>query len=192
MVNLSLADGEVISVDGLAITSATRTAFDCGRWLPLIEAVVVVDVLAREGRVDIDELKALAADAIGVRGIRNLRHAITLTDPRSESPMESRVRVLLMTSGLPRPTSQSEVYDAAGRFLGRADLANPDRKVIVEYDGAWHWDRRRADDRRRDDMRAAGWTVIVVSREDYYSMPDALVARVRAALRYAESGRVRG
>jgi hypothetical protein len=31
-----------------------------------------------------------------------------------------------------------------------------------------------------------------VSREDYFSMPDALVARVRAALRYAESGRVRG
>jgi very-short-patch-repair endonuclease len=58
-------------------------------------------------------------------------------------------------------------------------------KVAVEYDGALHWSRRRADDRRRDAIRALGWTVIVVSAEDYYRHPSGLVVQVRSALRAA-------
>jgi very-short-patch-repair endonuclease len=106
-------------------------------------------------------------------------------DPRSESPMESRVRVLLVTSGLPRPEAQLEIWDVGEFFVARADLGYPEQRVVVEYDGAWHWKQRRADDRRRDRMRALGWIVIVVSADDYFKMPWSIVAQVRNALERA-------
>ena len=55
-------------------------------------------------------------------------------------------------------------------------------RLLVEYDGAFHWEQRRADDRRRDAMRALGWTVLVISADDYYQTPDATIARIRRAL----------
>jgi very-short-patch-repair endonuclease len=54
--------------------------------------------------------------------------------------------------------------------------------LIVEYDGAFHWEQRREDDRRREAMRALGWEVIVLSSEDYYKRRDQMLARVREAL----------
>jgi very-short-patch-repair endonuclease len=96
--------------------------------------------------------------------------------------MESRVRLLLVKGGLPRPVSQVSVYDAQGRFVGRLDLALPGTKVAVEYDGAQHWQQRRADDRRRDALRALGWTVLVFSAADYYQESERLVHEVRAAV----------
>src|SRR5581483_7924763 len=117
------------------------------------------------------ELSTYCLTHRGLRGVRQLRRVCELMNPRSESPMETRVRVLLVMSGLPVPESQVVVLDRSGRFVARADLGYPEEKVIIEYDGAFHWEQRRADDRRREAMRALGWTVLVVSRDDYYETP---------------------
>jgi hypothetical protein len=105
-----------------------------------------------------------------------------LIEPASESPMETRLRLLMLDAGLPRPIAQHVVHDSSGRFVARLDLAYPAKQLAIEYDGALHWDQRRADDRRRDALRALGWTVLVVSSEDYYRTPDALIAKIRRAL----------
>jgi very-short-patch-repair endonuclease len=96
--------------------------------------------------------------------------------------METRTRLLLVAGGLPRPIAQHVVRDSDGRFVARLDLAYPDQRVAVEYDGAWHWQQRRADDRRRDRLRALGWVVLVVSAEDVFRQPEAVVASVKAVL----------
>ncbi len=49
--------------------------------------------------------------------------AIDLADPRAESPMETRSRLVLVRRGLPRPELQFEVYDSDGRFVARLDMA---------------------------------------------------------------------
>jgi very-short-patch-repair endonuclease len=96
--------------------------------------------------------------------------------------METRVRLLIVLAGLPRPQSQLIVTDLLGRFVARADLGYDVHRLIVEYDGAFHWEQRREDDRRREAMRGLGWTVLVFSADDYYKTPGATIERVRSAL----------
>jgi Protein of unknown function (DUF559) len=179
---ITVADDDLQVVDGVLMTTPLRTVFDCGRWLSVVEGTVVADAISHSGAVTHEALVAYARTHRALRGVRRLDQVVDLMDPRSESPMETRVRLLIVLSGLPRPHAQLVVVDRAGRFVARADLGYPDHRLIVEYDGAFHWEQRRADDRRRDAMRALGWRVLVVSREDYYDTPGATVEQVRAAL----------
>lgn len=167
---------------GVVVTSPVRTAFDCARWLSTVEGVVVGDALVHAGLLTVDALARYGSEHRPLRNIRRLDQALNLIDPAAESPMETRLRLLLVRSGLPRPVSQHVVRDHVGAFVARLDLAFPEELVAVEYDGSLHWRQRRADDRRRDGLRALGWTVIVASAEDYYEAPEALTAMVRRAL----------
>jgi hypothetical protein len=164
------------------VTTPIRTAFDCGRWLPIVEAVVVVDAMAHAELIDLAELEAFAKDHSRVRGLWRVVEVARLADPLSESPMETRLRLILVFAGLPRPVSQLNVFDSAGRFVARLDLAYEEQKVAVEYDGTDHWAQRRHDDRRRDALRALGWTVLVFSAEDVYRRPTTVARQVEAAL----------
>ena len=179
---LALRPEEVLKRGGWLVTTPLRTAFDCARWLPLVEAVVVIDALAHAGFFEPGELLAFAAAHPGWRWVTRVAKAATLADSRSESPMESRLRLLLVRAGLGGLHPQLNVFARDGSFVGRLDLAFEAQRVAVEYDGAWHWGQRRDDDRRRDAIRRLGWTVIVVSAEDYYKDPAGIVRRVREAL----------
>ena len=80
---------------------------------------------------------------------------------------------------------------ADGGFVARVDLAFPDRRVAVEYDGAWHAEPGQfAKDRRRlDALVATGWTVLHVTAADRRD-PDVLIAGIRALLATPGFGRV--
>jgi hypothetical protein len=69
-------------------------------------------------------------------GIVLARQAVALSDHRAESLPESRMRVLLVLDGLD-PVPQYWIEDAHGERIARADLAFPEHKVAVEYDGDW-------------------------------------------------------
>jgi hypothetical protein len=182
---LALAPDEVVVIGDWRVTSALRTAFDCARLLPLVDAVVAVDALAHAGLITLRELSDAVAAREGVRFVRRVPRVVELADAGSESPMETRTRLVLVLGGLPRPATQVEVRTAEGLFVARVDLAYEAEKVAVEYDGAWHWKQRRQDDRRRDALRALGWNVLVFSADDIYRHPNAVVATVRSALRQA-------
>ena len=64
--------------------------------------------------------------------------------------METRLRLLLVLSGLPRPHAQVRITDEAGRFLGRPDLCYPEQRLCLEYDGGAHRENLVADN---PDMR---------------------------------------
>src|SRR4051794_749286 len=179
----TLDEGDWCLIDGVRVTTPLRTAFDCLRWLHRAEPVVVADALTHAGLVSLDELRAYFASKRRLRNLRIGEALLDLVDPKSESPMETRTRLVIIAGGLPRPESQWEIRTPAGTFVARADFAYPEHKVAVEYDGAWHWSQRRADDRRRDAMRALGWVVLVYDADDIYGDPDRVVAEVAAALR---------
>lgn len=168
-------------VDGCWMTNPVRTAFDCARWLSLSEAVVVADALVHAGLVTREDFAAYTRTHRRLRGVTQADQVAELLEPLSESPMESRLRILLVSSGFEAPIAQYVVRNGKGDFVARADLAYPDRRLIVEYDGALHWEQRREDDRRRDAIRALGWTVLVASRSDYYDHPQQFLAQVRRA-----------
>jgi very-short-patch-repair endonuclease len=179
----TLHPDDIIEIDGVRVTSPTRTAFDCLRLLRGAERLVVADAATHEGLVTLEELRTYFA---GQRRLRNLRigaRLLDLVEPKSESPMETRLRVVLLDGGLPRPQAQWKVYDRFGNHLGRLDLAYVSAKVGVEYDGADHWKQRREDDRRRAALRAVDWEVLVFSADDIFRTPQRTIAEVAATLR---------
>lgn len=179
---MTLAEGDVWEVDGLLVTSPTRTTFDCLRLLPDPAGILVADALTHRHVTDVDRVRSYIASQTGVRNVRRAALLVSDVEPLSESPMETQTRLRRVRGGLPRPQAQWQVFDAAGNFVARLDLAYPEPRVAVEYDGAWHWQRRREDDRRRDRLRALGWTVIVVSADDIFDPSSTFVADVARAL----------
>lgn len=178
---------EVMRLRGMSVTTPARTAFDVARRRSLDEAVMIIDALYQATRLTPDLLTDFAAKKRGRRGINALRDVLLLADPGAESPRETQLRLLIVRAGLPRPVSQHTVTDTAGRFIGRADLAWPEWKVAVEYEGAHHFtDPRQA---RKDALRAnaymrAGWRVIRVLNEHLHN-PKALIQQIVEALRAA-------
>jgi very-short-patch-repair endonuclease len=85
---------------------------------------------------------------------------------------------------LPAPVLQYEARDPMGTFLGRADLAWPERKLVVEFDGDVHRQRDVfvKDTRRQNRLIAAGWTVLRFTSADVLGRPDEVVAEIRRAL----------
>lgn len=171
--------------DGVVLTTAVRTVYDCARWLSPVEGLVVADALAHAGLVTADEISAYRVTHSAIRGVRRVDNVLAALEPLSESPMETRLRYLLVSRGLPRPVAQHVLRNPAGGFVARLDLAYIGARVAIEYDGAWHWEARRADDRRRDAVRALGWTVIVVSATDLQGDSERVVGQIRSALRAA-------
>jgi very-short-patch-repair endonuclease len=110
---------------------------------------------------------------------------LPVADPRVDSPLESVTRWLLHEAGLPRPVLQFRAVDDRGRRIGYGDMAWPDRKVLVEFDGDVHRERRVFvnDLRRQNRLVLEGWTVLRFSSADVLGRPHEVVAAVRRALR---------
>ena len=167
--------------DGVPVTSPLRTAWDVAALEPLGTAVAALDAMVKSEAVCIPDLLTMCAAGTGRWGVTRVRRAVGLVDARAESPPESRVRVALVMAGL-APVPQYEVR-SLGQVLGRVDLAFPEARVAVEYEGAYHFEDGQIvrDDARYARLRAAGWTVIRLSSADLRDL-DAVVARIRAAL----------
>lgn len=182
-----LADDEVLVRDGIRLTTAARTAYDLGRRKGLTDAVIRLDALAGATGLQPVDIERLAARHRGARGIVQLRTALQLMDPGSESPYETRTRLVLIDGGLPRPTTQI-VVARDGLFLARLDMGWPEWKVAVEFDGAQHWTdpaQRTKDIDRLAGLEAIGWRIVRVSAQLLRDRPWVAVARTRDALRAA-------
>lgn len=173
---------DVTVMDFTRVTTPTRTAWEVATLETIANAVATLDGMVRAGHIDAADLQALQIRAM--RRWRGTRVAtvVPLVDGRSQSPPESWVRVACARAGLPSPVPQFVVVDG-GEFLGCVDLAWPDARLIVEYEGAHHFEgiQISKDDERYRLLLAAGWRVIRLSAADLRDM-NAVVARIRDAL----------
>jgi very-short-patch-repair endonuclease len=154
--------GDVL--DGVRLAHARRMAFDAAARLPLHEATAALDGLVRQGLVDLGDLRAWLRTCHD-NNVRDVRRAAELVDARAESRPESITRVALVLAGF-AVVPQYRVL-VGSRVVARVDLALPKLKIAIEYDGRWHEDdvQRALDNGRLAELRAAGWTVIVVTAE---------------------------
>lgn len=175
-------DEVVVDRHGLPRTAATRTAVDLIRRHQLDDGVVLLDRLVLADLADLAAVRTAAADLPRGRGSKLARDVSRLADGLAGSPQETRLRLLITRAGLPPPVAQFRVFDDEG-LIGRVDLAYPDHRIIVEYDGLWHGEPGQfAKVRRRlNRLTAAGWRVVFVTAADLWH-PQRLLARLVAEL----------
>lgn len=126
---------EVVSIEGLSVTSADRTIVDIARSCDLAASVAVADAALHSALVTPDSLHDALELAAGRSGIKKARTAIALTDIDSESVAETRSRLCFADFGLPEPETQVDIFDDDGSFIGRVDFLWREFGVIGECDG---------------------------------------------------------
>ena len=176
-----IAADEVTRIAGLPVTTRVRTAFDLGRHLDRPAALARLDALMWNQVFSIDDVAALAKRYPRAPGSRQLRELLPLVDGGAASPRESRIRLLLLDAGFPRPETQIPVVRGVTP-VAWLDMGWRDFEVAVEYDGDHHRKDRRQyvkDIARLRMLEALGWIVIRVIAED---RPQDVIERTETAL----------
>ncbi|KGN30428.1 hypothetical protein N802_07220 [Knoellia sinensis KCTC 19936] len=168
---------------GLPVTGPAQTFIHLAVRLDLVDLVCFGDRLVARGAISPEEL-VQATLAWQGHGRRASIAAARLVRERSESVPETQSRLLMVLAGISEPTC-NHPYLVGGIERYRLDLAWPEFKVALEYDGRWHDkpEQRAKDEIRRKEMRDAGWIIIVIRAEHLYDDPAGVVRDVSDALR---------
>jgi hypothetical protein len=118
----------------------------------------------------------------GRKGVGAVRLVLEFAEAAAESPMETRLRMLLVLNGLPRPEVQVTVRDGRGSFLGRPDLYYSEHRLGLEYDGETHRASLVEDNRRQNRLLLADVRLLRFTAADVLRRPAAVVTQVRNAL----------
>jgi very-short-patch-repair endonuclease len=179
-----LPRADVESFIDLRLTTPARTAFDLGRDPDRIRAVIAVDAMLHRRLVTLAELRHMADTHPGWRGVMKFRDILGLAEPGAASPMETRLRLVIVDGGLPRPVAQYRVRDENGLFVGQVDLAYPELRVALEYEGDHHRDQAtfRKDVVRFNRLRQAGWAALRFTADDVFKRPRTIVDDVKRAV----------
>ena len=178
-----LTGHDVVTHDGLRLTSGAQTFLDLAATSPPWELVAMGDALFRAGHLDRKLLDERLARADRVRGVVRARACAPLLTPLAMSRPESVMRYWLLSSRLPDPQPQVPVHDRWGRVVAHGDLGYPEWRVILEYEGRQHADADQfgRDIDRYSLMAADGWLVLRFAGR-HIGGPTVIVERTRRAL----------
>lgn len=169
-----------LTVDSITCVTPVMTWVMYAGKVGLREMILLGDALIRRDTeqkyYSIGQLESAVTDFLRMTGLRNRNRfqtctrALKLMHENTDSFPETLLRLVLMQHGLPCPQVNYclELPDgASGRgerlFL---DLAYPQARVAIEYDGrqhAWQWDR---DQRRLKMIGDAHWVHVAVTSAD--------------------------
>jgi hypothetical protein len=172
------------------VISAVDTWCELAETLRIPELVIMGDGLVRRvlPLATLEQLADAVARSAGRRGSRNLRAAFERVRPGTDSRQETRLRLFIVDAGLPEPLVNVEIRDSRGFFLALGDLVYPKWKVLVEYDGAYHFATEQQghhDVDRLDLVMAEGWRVIRVHRQHMGNGAAGRIRSIRTALLHA-------
>lgn len=174
-------------VDG--VTTPLRTVVDCLRDESLRVALSVGDSALRSGLVDHHELSAAITSLRG-RGSAIARVRLGLLDARAANAFESSARAILIEAGVSDFELQVPISNQ-GQWIGRVDLADRRRRIVIECDGfETHGGR---DAFTRDLVRftllvSAGWRPLRFTWEQVMFRPEWVLHRVMETIDLAEAG----
>lgn len=185
---------EIEQVDGIRMSSRSRTWLDMARILPLHDLVAMGDELIRVPRPAFERrsqpydtiagLRELVARHPNLQGIVRAREALELMRIGADSAPESLLRLAMVDAGLPEPQLQVLLRPGDDRSPS-ADIGYRDRRLAIQYDGGHHLGAEQTlSDRRRDkNFEAAGWTVMVFGKDDLADNFDGAVVQIKRVLR---------
>lgn len=163
----------------------------CATQLALADVVALADAVLWRATVEERPDPMLAALELGGGrpGFRRLARAAPLRRAGVRSRAETLVRLLIVSAGLPEPVVAHPVQSterSPESWRAEADLAWPDFRVLVEYEGDEHRTSRRrfAKDVRRFDRYAdERWSAVRATRADVFDDPRELMSRLERRLR---------
>ncbi|MDR0788577.1 MAG: hypothetical protein LBN03_00070 [Bifidobacteriaceae bacterium] len=161
----------IIKINGLRVVAPELLWFSMVRELTLQESVVLGSLFVSNNH-ELTTLKKIS-NFVNTRyncnghklALKQLKQIIVGTD----SPMETRIHTQIKKFGLPnfQPNYPICIDD---EIIMLADGALPDKKICFEYDGReFHSEPAKmiSDKRKRSLVFKAGWSVIVLTYEDY-------------------------
>ncbi|MEO5709873.1 MAG: hypothetical protein ABIQ59_08625 [Nocardioidaceae bacterium] len=159
----------------LILATVDEALLTCARDLSLLDLVVLGDSALQRGLVTRERL--LASSSRRRWGAGNLNRAVGWMDGRSESPWESLLRVFHRVCGVPVVPQHEVLDDATGAFVARGDLRIVGSRMLHEYDGAGHRDRRthRSDLDRDRRLLATDWHRRGYTSVDLLHRPEAIL-----------------
>ena len=180
-----------VVADAVCCTAPECTWVMMAPMLSMLELVVLGDSMMRRDAAlkrtsamgfeqYLDQLRE-RCKGIKVKGFRACCKALKLIREDTDSSMESRVRVTLDQYGLGVPdVNHPVVHPITGRML-HLDMAYPELKIAIEYDGRFHADQWEADVERRRILDELGWDVIQVTAVDMRTEGDRHALAMRVA-----------
>lgn len=187
--SVDLYRSDLVTVDSIRTTTATRTLLDMGSCTDAGELRRLVDRARHRRMTHPDALVArfVSFARPGRRGIAVLREVLTELDDDLgllESDLETMLLELVVSAGLPVPTPQHAVH-ITGRTY-RLDFAYPDQMVAIEGDGfEFHSQRDRfeSDRSRQNELTLSGWLVLRFTWRQIVRDPEWVVSQIAEALR---------
>jgi very-short-patch-repair endonuclease len=174
----------VVVEKGIRVSGDVPMFIELGGQLTLVDLVVVGDWLVRRRGVTPSQL-VRACEHSRHRDARKALAAARYVRRDVDSPMETRLRMLIVLAGLPEPGVNLVIRDRAGEVIRKYDLCYPAVKVAVEYNGKLHveviatWED---DLERRADMDDEDWRLVVVISSGIYQDPLRTLRRVHRVL----------
>ena len=172
---------DVVIRQGQPVDLPEEVLLRAARDLAMLDLVPMVDSAIRSGDTSVTSLKHFCETTRP--GVRRLRLALSLSDPRWESPWETVLRLFHVLVGI-EVEPQKDLFDDKGMFLARVDLLLTGTDNIHEYDGAEHRKRARHRSDLRRERRLAGSPYVRrgFTTEDLVQHPLVMLAEIDRAL----------
>lgn len=174
----------VVRYRGIRLSELCQLFVQLSSMLPLVDLVAVGDAMVRKFKVPLEELVDFCASSTD-KDASSARRAASYVREGVDSPMETRLRMLIVLAGLPEPAVNFKLYDEQGHVRRRLDLSYPGIRLIVEYDGRQHAEdpvQWNSDLERREEFDDGEWRILVVTAKGIYREPERTLQRVRKAL----------
>ncbi len=173
-------------IRGINCVSRAWAAVTAACRLPRNYRVGLLDSVLWQGGTTREELDAICALSLSMRGMREVRRSIPLGCDGAQTILETISRLTFRDHNLPDPTLQEQIYDSRG-LIGIVDFAWLSLGVLGEADGAIKYVTSQSiiDERRREQrLKDTGFEVFRWTWSEIHNEPMKVVSRFnRAAAR---------
>ncbi len=175
---------KVVVRRGIRVTNLVDTFIACAGMLSLVDLVILGDAMVKTFDITADALRrACHASSDYYAGLARI--GASYVRDHVDSPMETRLRMLIVLAGLPEPVVNYRIWNDDGTWRRRFDLCYPGIKLVVEYDGRQHaddTDQWESDIERREEFDDEGYRLLIVTARGIFKYPERTLQRIRRQL----------
>lgn len=185
---INVAAPPLAVVQALGDIRTRRAAWEAmpasGRDPVFTRAVQLVDATRQQLNLDSADILKASRNRLDKAWVAD---ALAASSRWSESPKETEMRLLAeaVAEGFGLVLLEQVPLKRNGKYVTRLDLALPELKIGLMYDGAHHWDRdRRAKDAAIDiESAAQGWIIVRISVDTLPQLVEALTAIIQTRMK---------